>query len=144
MALVKFRNKDMFPSIFNDFFDRDLFDLTNTSVMNSTLPAVNIKESKDDYLVEVAVPGMNKEDFKIELENNFLVISSEKEDKKEEEGKEFTRREFSYQSFKRSFSLPKTIDEGKIKANYKDGVLKITLPKKEEAKEKPKKLITIG
>lgn len=144
MALVKFRNKDMFPSIFNDFFDRDLFDLTNTSFMNSTLPAVNIKESKDDYLVEVAVPGMNKEDFKIELENNFLVISSEKEDKKEEEGKEFTRREFSYQSFKRSFSLPKTIDEGKIKANYKDGVLKITLPKKEEAKEKPKKLITIG
>lgn len=144
MALVKFRNKDMFPSIFNDFFDRDLFDLTNTSLTNSTLPAVNIKESKDDYLVEVAAPGMNKEDFKIELENNFLVISSEKEDKKEEEGKEFTRREFSYQSFKRSFSLPKTIDDGKIKANYKDGVLKITLPKKEEAKEKPKKLITIG
>jgi HSP20 family protein len=134
----------MFPSIFNDFFDRDLFDLTNSSLTNSTLPAVNIKESKDDYLVEVAAPGMNKEDFKIELENNFLVISSEKEDKKEEEVKEFTRREFSYQSFKRSFSLPKTIDDGKIKANYKDGVLKITLPKKEEAKEKPKKLITIG
>jgi len=144
MALVKFRNKDMFPSIFNDFFDRDLFDLTNTSFMNSTLPAVNIKESKEDYQVDVAAPGMNKDDFKIELENNFLVISSEKEDKKEEEGKEFTRREFSYQSFKRSFSLPKTIDDGKIKANYTDGVLKITLPKKEEAKEKPKKLITIG
>ena len=144
MALVKFRNKDMFPSIFNDFFDRDLFDLTNTSFMNSTLPAVNIKESKEDYQVDVAAPGMNKDDFKIELENNFLVISSEKEDKKEEEGKEFTRREFSYQSFKRSFSLPKTIDDGKIMANYKDGVLKITLPKKEEAKEKPKKLITIG
>jgi HSP20 family protein len=144
MALVKFRNKDMFPSIFNDFFDRDLFDLTNTSFMNSTLPAVNIKESKEDYQVEVAAPGMNKDDFKIELENNFLVISSEKEDKKEEEGKEFTRREFSYQSFKRSFSLPKTIEDTKIKANYKDGVLKITLPKKEEAKEKPKKLITIG
>ncbi len=71
------------------------------------------------------------------------MISSEKEDKKEE-GKEFTRREFSYQSFKRSFSLPKTIEDTKIKANYKDGVLKITLPKKEEAKEKPKKLITIG
>jgi HSP20 family protein len=144
MALVKFRNKDMFPSIFNDFFDRDLFDLTNSSLTNSTLPAVNIKESKEDYLVEVAAPGMNKEDFKIELENNFLVISSENEDKKEEEGKEFTRREFSYQSFKRSFSLPKTIDDGKIKANYKDGVLKITLPKKEEAKEKPKKLIAVG
>jgi HSP20 family protein len=144
MALVKFRNKDMFPSIFNDFFDRDLFDMTNTSFMNSTLPAVNIKESKEDYQVEVAAPGMNKDDFKIELENNFLVISSEKEDKKEEEGKEFTRREFSYQSFKRSFSLPKTIEDSKIKANYKDGVLKITLPKKEEAKEKPKKLITIG
>ncbi len=112
--------------------------------MNSTLPAVNIKESKEDYQVEVAAPGMNKDDFKIELENNFLVISSEKEDKKEEEGKEFTRREFSYQSFKRSFSLPKTIEDSKIKANYKDGVLKITLPKKEEAKEKPKKLITIG
>lgn len=144
MALVKFRNKDMFPSIFNDFFDRDLFDLTNTSFMNSTLPAVNIKESKDDYLVEVAAPGMNKEDFKVELENNFLVISSEKEDKKEEESREFTRREFSYQSFKRSFSLPKTIEEGQIEATYSDGVLKIKLPKREEAKEKPKRLISIN
>jgi len=134
----------MFPSVFHDFFDRDLFDLTNTSFMNSTLPAVNIHESKNEYLVEVAAPGMNKEDFKIELENNFLVISSEKEEKKEEEGKEYTRKEFSYQSFKRSFSLPKTIEDSKIQARYKDGVLKITLPKKEEAKEKPKKLISIG
>lgn len=144
MALVRFRNRDMFPSVFHDFFDRDLFDLTNTSFMNSTLPAVNIHESKNEYLVEVAAPGMNKEDFKIELENNFLVISSEKEEKKEEEGKEYTRKEFSYQSFKRSFSLPKTIEDSKIQARYKDGVLKITLPKKEEAKEKPKKLISIG
>jgi HSP20 family protein len=134
----------MFPSIFHDFFDRDLFDLTNTSFMNSTLPAVNIHESKDEYLVEVAAPGMNKEDFKIELENNFLVVSSEKEEKKEEEGKEYTRKEFSYQSFKRSFSLPKTIEESKIQATYKDGVLKISLPKKEETKEMPKKLISIG
>ena len=145
MALVKFRNKDLFPSFFSEFFDRDVFDMANTGFNDSTMPAVNIKETKDDYMVEVAAPGMKKDDFKIELDNNILVISSEKERRNEEkEEGQFTRREFSYQSFKRSFTLPKTIEDKKIKASYKDGVLMIALPKKEEAKEKPKRLIEIG
>lgn len=145
MTLVKFRNRDAFPSIFNEFFNRDWFDAANVGFNDSSMPAVNIKETKDDFEVEVAAPGMKKDDFKIELDNNLLVISSEKEEQNEEkDGKEFTRREFSYQSFKRSFTLPKTIEEAKIKAAYKDGVLHITLPKKEEAKDKPKRLIEIG
>ena len=146
MALVKFgENRNLFPTLFNEFFNRDIFDLANTSFSDSTLPAVNIKETKNDFIVEVAAPGMSKDDFKIELDNSLLVISSEKEEKNEEvQDGEFTRKEFSYRSFKRTFTLPETIQEDKIKANYKDGVLKITLPKKEEAKEKPKKMIKIG
>lgn len=145
MALVKFRNKDLFPSLFNEFFNNDWNDLYNTGFEDSTMPAVNIKETKDDFQVEVAAPGMKKDDFNIELDNNLLVISSEKKEEHEEKDKgEFTRREFSYQSFKRSFGLPKTIKEEDIKASYKDGVLMITLPKKDEAKEKPKKQIKIG
>ncbi|MFP4469546.1 MAG: Hsp20/alpha crystallin family protein [Bacteroidales bacterium] len=145
MALVKFRNRDLFPSYFSEFFDRDLFDNANAGFANSTMPAVNIKEGKDDYMVEVAAPGMKKDDFKIELDNNLLVISSEKQQEHEEKKEgEFTRQEFSYSSFRRSFTLPKTIKEEDIKATYKDGVLSITLPKKDEAKEKPKKQIKIG
>lgn len=145
MALVKFRNRDLFPSFFNEFFDRDMFDNANAGFENSTMPAVNIKETKDDYSVEVAAPGMKKDDFKIELDNNLLVISSEKKEEHEEKKEgEFTRREFSYSSFRRSFTLPKTIREEDIKASYKEGVLIITLPKKDEAKEKPKKQIKIG
>jgi HSP20 family protein len=144
MTLVKFRNRDLFPSMFGEFFDRDFFDTSNMGFNNSTMPAVNIKETKDDFVVEVAAPGMKKEDFNIELDNNLLVISSEKEEQNEEKKEgEFTRREFSYQSFKRSFTLPKTIEDGKIVAKYNEGVLSITLPKKDEAKEKPKKLIAI-
>ncbi len=145
MTLVKFRNRDSFPSIFSEFFNRDWFDTANMGFNDSTMPAVNIRETKDDFEVEVAAPGMKKDDFKIELDNNLLVISSEKEQKNEEQVQgEFTRREFSYQSFKRSFTLPKTIEDKKIKASYKDGVLNIKLPKKEEAKEKPKRMIEIG
>jgi len=145
MSLVRFKNKDLFPTIFSDFFERDWFDMSNMSFNNSTMPAVNIKENKNEYLVEVAAPGMKKEDFNIEIDNNHLMISSEKEEKKEEKSEgEFTRREFYYQTFKRSFVLPKTIEEGKIKADYQNGVLNISLPKKEEAKEKPKRLIKIS
>jgi HSP20 family protein len=144
MTLVKFRNRDLFPSMFREFFDRDFFDASNMGFNDSTMPAVNIKEGKDDFVVEVAAPGMKKDDFKIELDNNILVISSENEDRKEEKDGQFTRQEFSYQSFKRTFTLPNTIEEKGIKASYKDGILNIILPKKEEAKEKPKRMIKIG
>ncbi|MBE0637552.1 MAG: Hsp20/alpha crystallin family protein [Bacteroidales bacterium] len=145
MTLVKFRNRDLFPTMFREFFDRDIFDAANAGFNDSTMPAVNIKEGKDDFVVEVAAPGMKKDDFKIELDNNMLMISSEKEDRREEtkEG-QYTRQEFSYRSFKRTFTLPSTIDEKDIKATYNDGILNIVLPKKEEAKEKPKRMIEIG
>ena len=94
----------------------------------------------------MAAPGMKKEDFKIELENNILTISSEKEEEHEEDGKEkYSRREYSYESFQRSFNLPKeVVDEEKIEAHYKNGVLQLTIPKKEKAKQKPPKKIQVA
>lgn len=151
MSLARFKNNNggslpTVPSLWDSFFGRDLFDLDNASAAGTTLPAVNIKENNDEYYVEVAAPGMKKSDFKIELDNNLLVISSEKEDsydEKDEQGK-YTRREFSYQAFKRSFTLPRTIEGEKINAKYNDGVLRIVIPKKEEAKNKPARQIQIA
>ena len=149
MSLVKFRNGNSFPgvpSLWDSFFGRDLFDYDNSSVTGTTLPAVNIRETQDDYQVEVAAPGMKKSDFKIELDNNLLVISSVKEEKDEQTDKNgnYTRREFSYQSFRRTFTLPGTVEGEKIKAKYDDGVLRIMIPKKEEAKQKPARQIQIA
>lgn len=152
MALVKRnRNNDWFPSMtnwFDDFMSRDLFDWTNSnySMTGTTLPAVNIKETNDLFEVEVAAPGMRKEDFRVELDNNLLTISSERKDEKvEEDGKRYSRREFSYQSFQRSFTLPQgLVKEDKIEAKYKDGVLHLLIPKTEEAKKKAPRTIQIG
>ncbi|HSG67133.1 MAG TPA: Hsp20/alpha crystallin family protein, partial [Bacteroidales bacterium] len=109
------------------------------------LPSVNIKESNDGFEVEMAAPGLSKNDFKIELNNDQLTISSEKEIRNEtKEDEQFTRREFSYQSFCRSFYLPNTADPEKIKAKYDSGLLRVSIPKKEEAKPKPPKQITIS
>jgi len=138
---MKFKNRDFMPSIWDNFFGRDPWDLTNFS--ENTLPAVNIRENNDGFMVEVAAPGMKKEDFKIELDNNLLVISSEKQENNEEKKGEFTRREFSYQSFQRSFTLPKSVEETQIAASYADGVLNIRIPKREESKAKPKRMIEI-
>ena len=137
-----------FPSIFNDFFNRELFDWgeSNFSDTGTTIPAVNIRETKDDFEVEMAAPGMKKEDFRIELDGNLLTISSEmKKDSETKEGAQYTRREFSYQSFQRSFTLPKeVVDSEKINARYENGVLRLQIPKKEEVKPKPPKMITIA
>ncbi len=143
MALVKWNGDDRFPvfsRFFEDFFNDEPF--FPSSWMNR-VPAVNILENKDSFSVELAAPGLNKNDFKINLENNLLTIECSKEDKKEEKDERFTRREFCYSSFQRSFTLPNTIDTNKIDAKYEDGVLKINLPKKEEAKEKPARQISI-
>lgn len=130
------------PSIFDDFL-KD-WSLSNYSDTNTTLPAVNIRENENEFTVEVAVPGMNKEDFKINVENNILTISSEKTIENEDSNDRYTRKEFSYQSFERSFNLPKDVVENdKITASYKNGELRITIPKKEEAKPTPPKLIEI-
>jgi len=149
-SLIK-RNRNLFPSFSRFWDDDDLFNrnMSNWGVSNysdTTLPAVNIRETKDSYEVEMAAPGMKKEDFKIELDRNILTISSEKTEEYEEQGEEekYSRKEFSYQSFQRSFSLPKeVVDEDKIKAQYRDGVLHLTIPKKEEAKQKPPRKIEI-
>ena len=136
------------PQLFDDFLTRDLFDWggRNNSVTNTTLPTVNIIEDNDAFMVEMAAPGMNKKDFSLELDNGVLTITSEKETGNElKEGARYTRREFSYQSFQRSFHLPKAVvDESKIKAKYENGVLKVLIPKKEEAKALPPRRIEIA
>jgi HSP20 family protein len=149
MSIIKRNNS--FPamnSIFDDLFNRDLINwgLVNNSATNTTLPSVNIRENNDNFVVEMAAPGMTKEDFKIELDGNLLTISSEKEDRNEmKEGEKYTRQEFSYQSFQRSFQLPKdVVDADKIQAKYENGVLNLVIPKKEHAKQKPPRMIEIA
>lgn len=125
-------NTDL-PSVFTSNFDTGI-----------TLPKVNIKETADDYMVEMAVPGLKKSDFHIDLDNQVLSISTETKSENEKEEENYTRREFGYSSFKRTFSLPETVDEDKIQAGYTDGILRIQLPKKEEAKQKPARTIKIS
>ncbi|HEY8937118.1 MAG TPA: Hsp20/alpha crystallin family protein [Cyclobacteriaceae bacterium] len=145
-------NRNLFPSIpsmFDDFFTNNWLDssLANWKTSGASLPAVNVKETNENFDVEVAAPGMKRDDFKVELDNNILTISSQREDTQEEKDKDgnYTRREFSYQAFQRSFSLPESKVEGdKISARYTDGVLHITIPKTEKAKVKPAKQITVG
>lgn len=144
MSLVQFNNT--LPSFLDEFFGGDIFDSVNSSNrIGSSLPAVNIRENDDEFNVQVAAPGMKKEDFDVELNNNILTISSEKKGEKEEKSKDgnFTRREFNYTSFKRTFTLPDSVDSEKIHANYEDGVLKLSIPKREEAKIKAKRKIEI-
>ena len=121
------------PSVFSQNF--------NTGM---SLPMVNIKETSDAYSVEMAVPGLKKSDFHIDLDNQVLSISTEKEEEHEHEEDNYTRREFGYSSFKRTFTLPETVDDGKIEAKYNEGILSIHLPKKEEAKQKPARSIKIS
>jgi len=145
MLLV--RNSNQVPALLDRFFDGELFDWTNRnfSNTNTTLPSVNIKENADAFTVEVAAPGFEKTDFKIELNHNVLTVSSEKKLESEtKEGEQFTKREFSYQSFTRSFTLPQIADGEKIEAAYDKGILTVSIPKKEEAKPKPARMIEIN
>ncbi len=145
MSLVKFSNQ--YPFWFDRFLGNDLFDWTNQnySNTNTTLPSVNIKESNETFEVEVAAPGFTKDDFKLELNHNTLTVSSEKKVENEtKDGQHFTKREFSYQSFSRSFTLPNTADGEKIEAKYDNGILRVIIPKKEEAKPKPARVISIS
>ncbi|MCB4799536.1 Hsp20/alpha crystallin family protein [Neotamlana laminarinivorans] len=146
--LSKHNKVSNFPSLsswFDDFGFSDFPSLL-TSNFNTgiTLPKVNIKEEADAFIVEMAVPGLKKEDFNIDIDNYNLSISAELNEENEEENKSYTRREFGYSSFKRTFVLPETIDEAKINASYNNGVLKIHLPKREEAKQKPARKIKIS
>lgn len=149
MSIAKLSNNwfPSVPSIFDRFFESELMDLnrSNYSSTGTTLPAVNVMETEDEFLIDVAAPGLSKEDFKVNYDNGRLTISSEKKNEFEEkEGEKVTRREFSYQCFQRSFTVSeRVIEAGKIGANYENGILHITLPKREEIKPKPAKRIEI-
>jgi HSP20 family protein len=140
--------QNYYPQLFDNLLNRDIFNwgLSNYSDTNTTIPAINIKETTDSYEVEVAAPGMNKKDFTVQLEGNILSISSEKEVNKEQsESVRYTVREFSYQSFSRTFTLQKdVVDTEKILATYEDGVLHLLIPKREEAKQKGPRRIEIS
>lgn len=133
------KKTNLFPNLFDDFFMRNLWNqnVDNYSTNKINIPAVNIKENSKNFEVELAAPGMNKDDFKIEVEDNTLIISSEKNHEKEvKEDENYTRKEFSYQSFQRSFQLSKdVVDVENIEAKYENGVLHLLIPKKEEVKQ---------
>lgn len=137
-----------FPSFFNKFLEGDMMDWSNSNFAgnNSTLPAVNVRENQNEFIIEVAAPGMKKDDFKLDFDNGRLTISSEFSEETKNDGDEkFTRREFYYRSFQRAFTVPQNVVDGdKIQAKYTDGILNITLPKREEVKPKPAKQIKIS
>jgi len=138
------RNSRILPSFTDDFFGKDFLPDFFDSSVNKTIPEVNVLENNESFMIEVAAPGLEKKDFKIDLNNNVLTISSEREAKQVDEREKYIRREFSYSSFQRSFSLPESVNQEKIKANHKDGILTIEIPKRDEAKEKPAREIKIS
>jgi len=137
MTLVKFnpekKNNVLMPG-FNDMFESVLEDTFFSGRRVQNLPSVNIADSPDAYQIELAAPGLKKEDFKVSVERDMLTISTEKRAESEHNEKSYTRKEFSYSAFTRAFTLPDSADVESIQANYADGILKLTLPKKEEAK----------
>ncbi|MDO6429490.1 Hsp20/alpha crystallin family protein [Flavitalea sp. BT771] len=144
------KRSESLPSVFNDIFRpwESLFDVSGGSSLLGKLatvniPAANIVENKDHYEVSLAAPGMKKDDFNIDVEGNMLTISAEKEEKKEEKDERYSRQEFNYTSFSRSFTLPDWVNKEKIDASYENGLLKVYLPKTEEAKKQSSKHITV-
>jgi len=140
MNLIK-RNTVPFPSIIDELLKPDW--LGGIQNVNTNVPAVNIKETDSSFGIELAAPGKKKDDFNIEIDHNVLTISSEEKVEKEESEGKYTRREFSYASFRRAFTLPETVNTDHINASYENGVLHVALPKREEALPKPKRLIAI-
>jgi len=139
--LVK-RHSNYLPTLVSDFWGEDLFpSFEQNWTMN---PAVNIIEGDTDFRVEVAAPGLNKEDFKVHVEKNILEISAEKKDETVSENKKFLRKEFNYSEFKRTFSLPSSVDADNIKAGHQNGVLTVEIPKRDEAKVNPRKQISVS
>ena len=139
MNLIR-KQAPFFPSLIDDFINQDWNLKTPSSI---TLPAVNIKDLEAQFEIELAVPGMKKSDFEIEVEDGLLSISSSLEEEQVTEKGKFTRREFSYNSFKRTFTIPDSVDPSNIEAQYSDGMLQLRLPKRKEALPQPKKLIKI-
>ena len=140
MRIVKYNNNNVFPSLMNEFFNDDL--RMNFFNRRHSVPSVNSVENNDSFEIDLAVPGMKKDDFTIELNDNILVISS---DNSNYDQSERTRlNEFNYSSFQRSFRVPESVELDKIKANYKNGILKIKLPKRKDSITKPNRVIDIS
>ena len=140
MRIVKYNNNNVFPSLINEFFNDDFgMNFLNRS---HSVPSVNSLENNDSFEIDLAVPGMKKEDFTIELNDKVLVISSETSNTMEND--KMRLNEFNFSSFQRSFRIPDSVDHDKIKANYKNGILKIKLPKRKESISKPSRVINIG
>jgi len=140
MKIVKYNNNQIFPSLINEFFNDD-FGVNFLNRKNS-VPSVNTIENDNSFEIDLAVPGMKKDDFSIELDNNVLIISSETSNNVSNENIRLS--EFNYSSFQRSFKVPESVNLDKIKGNYKNGILKIVLPKKKDSISKSNRVITIG
>ncbi len=142
MTLVKFNNKTRNTApYFNNVFDSLFSDALNKNYGVNKVPQVNISESTGEYKIELAAPGLNKEDFKIDLKKDNLSVWVEKKTTETEVQKDFTRKEFEYSSFARSFVLPEGVDTDKISAEYINGILNITIGKKDEAKDTHKEIV---
>ena len=133
---------NVFPSLLNEIINTDWFG--GLESIKGNYPAVNIIEKEKEFTLELNVPGRNKEDFTIEIDKNILTVSSKLETKQAKETEKFSVKEFSHKSFERTFGLPKTVNEEEIKADYVNGILSFTMPKKEEALPKPKRKLEVG
>lgn len=139
------------PALLSDWFNTEFFgpDLTDVDFFDGkrigvTVPSANVTETANNFLVELAAPGLKRDDFKVEMDDHTLTISAEKEDKVDEEKEGYSRKEYAYNSFCRSFTLPENVREDKVDAKYEDGVLKLVIPKREVAPKKERKKITVG
>lgn len=146
MSLIKFNNRSpWFDTELSKFWDTN--DFFNDTFWNRTMqeqPALNIKETEDDFEIELAAPGLSKKDFDISIEDGYLNICAEKEETKEEKEKNYTRKEFSYNSFKRSLLLPDSVKDEEVKATYENGLLQLKIAKKEEAKVHSSRTIKVS
>ncbi len=138
------KHNGYYPGLFEGLFGKEALGDFLSPNFNGNVPAVNVAETKDGFRIEVAAPGFQKSDIKLNLDGNQLTISAQKESKEQEGAEKYTRREFKFSSFRRSFTLPNSIDGSKIEAVYENGILLVTLPRKEEAKVKPSRDIEIA
>ena len=145
MSLIKSKPAFTAPSLFTDFFTDGFFDNDlMTSPLTRWVPNANVRETGDEYIIELAAPGMEKDEFKVEVQEDVIIIEGQHDEEKEERNEEYHRKEFKTTSFKRSFRLPQPVLADKVDAKYSHGILKLTLPKREEAKSIGKKLIKIS
>jgi HSP20 family protein len=147
MTLVRTKTKtNHYPGLFDNLFFPEFNGWTRGNLISSqpSQPKVNIKEGDHLFMLEIAAPGLEKKDFKIQLDQDLLTVSCDKKEENLKEGERYSKREFSYQTFQRAFTLPENIDAEMITADYHNGLLLIQIPKKEEAKPQPRKSIEVG